>query len=74
MQHLIKYNSGVDALRYYLIIIIIFIIIITIVITIISLLNLKESVVKGWERVKTFYQSEDPNPAQPTQGRKNRKK
>ena len=43
-----------------IIIIIIFIIIIIIL----------ESAVQGRERVRTLYQSKDPNPTQPTHGRK----
>ena len=29
----------------------------------------KESAVQGWERVRTLYQPEDPNSAQPAYGR-----
>ena len=33
-----------------------------------------ESAVQGRERVRTLYQSKDPNPTQPNHGRKNKKK
>ena len=37
---------------------------------IIIIIIILESAVQGWERVRTFYQSKDPNPTQPTHGRK----
>ena len=38
-------------------------------ITFIIIINKYESAVKGWERVRTVYHPEDPNPTQPTHGR-----
>ena len=32
-----------------------------------------ESTVQGWERVRTLYQSEDPDPKQPIHGMKKKK-
>ena len=37
---------------------------------IIIIIIILESAVQGRERVKTLYQSKDPNPTQPTHGRK----
>ena len=41
-----------------------------IIIIIIIIITKNEEVVQGWERVRTQYQSENPNPSQPTRGRK----
>ena len=38
------------------------------------LIIILESAVQGRERVRTLYQSKDPNPTQPTHGRKKKKK
>ena len=37
---------------------------------VIVIIIILESAVQGWERVWTLYQSKDPNPTQPTHGRK----
>ena len=50
--------------------IIIIIVIIIIVIIIIIIIIILESAVQGRERVRTLYQSKDPNPTEPTHGRK----
>ena len=40
------------------------------VVIIIIIIIIMESAVQGRERVRTLYQSKDPNPTQPTHGRK----
>ena len=43
---------------------------ITVIDGIIVIIIILESAVQGRERVRTLYQSKDPNPTQPTHGRK----
>ena len=40
--------------------------------TYVIIIIILESAVQGRERVRTLYQSKDPNPTQPTHGRKKR--
>ena len=47
---------------------------IVVVAVLIIIIIKKESAVQGRERVRTPYQSEDPNPTQPTSGRKKQRK
>ena len=61
------YISNASFIKLEMVSLVHFIIIIIIIIKI-------ESVVQGRERVRTLYQSEDPNPTQPTHGRKKKRK
>ena len=46
---------------------------IDVIIIIIIIIIKNESAVQYWERVRVLFQSEDPNPTQPTHGRKKKK-
>ena len=41
-----------------------------VIVIIIIIIIISESAVQGRERVRTLYQSKEPNPTQPTHGRK----